>query len=225
MIAMTNKTCNHKQSCCTVTYCHLVSAWATTVHKFQGFKSGLEPEWTTNHRQALNILYVRDSTYQENKRRFEAGCDSNDQFKHLIVDPGNLTTKQQNPGILYAAISRAKTMGQMTPNNCHPKHSAIFWTGLGICKKRVLNITKKRGLDGNITNCLKINKRQEWVNHLLEQSQLTSSRQYSERHKKLSLMENVDLKQAIAEIITNSNENWKKLKREKYKTEKSYFQK
>jgi hypothetical protein len=131
-------------------------------------------------------------------------------------------------------MSRAKTMGQMTPNNPHPKDSAIFWTGLGICKNRVLNITKKRGLDGNITNCLKINKRQEWVNHLLEQSQLTSSGQYSERRvnkiekempKKLSLLKHVDLKQAIAEIITNPNKNWKKLKREKYMIEKSYFQK
>jgi hypothetical protein len=186
---MITKTCNRKQSCCTVTYCPLVTAWATTTHKFQGF---------------------------------EAGFDSNDQFKHLIVNPGNLTTEQQNPGILYAAMSRAKTMGQIIPNNPHPKDSVIFWTGLGICKNRVLNITKKRGLDGNITNCLKINKRQAWVNHLLEQSQLTSSGQYSERWvnkvekkmlKKLSLLENVDLKQAIAEIITNPNENWKKLKR------------
>ncbi len=122
----------------------------------------------------------------------------------------------------------------MTPNNPHPKDSAIFWTGLGICKNRVLNIIKKRGLNGNITNCLKINKRQEWVNHLLEQSQLTSSGQYRERQvnkikekmpKKLSLLEHVDLKQAIAEIVTNPNKNWKKLKREKYMTEKSYFQK
>jgi hypothetical protein len=113
-------------------------------------------------------------------------------------------------------MSRAKTMGQMTPNNPHPKESAIFWTGLGICKNRVLNITKKRGLDGKITNCLKINKRQ-WVNHLLEQSQLTSSGQYRKRRvnkikkkmpKKLSLLEHKDLKQAIAEIITNPNKNW-----------------
>jgi hypothetical protein len=105
---------------------------------------------------------------------------------------------------------------------------------LGICKNRVLNITKKRGLDGNITNCLKVNKRQAWVNHLLEQSQLTLSGQYSERRvnkiknkmpKKVSLLENVDKKQAIAEIITNPSKNWKNLKREKYMTEKSYFQK
>jgi hypothetical protein len=52
-------------------------------------------------------------------------------------------------------------MGHITPNNPHPKDSAIFWTGLGIYKNRIPNITKKRGLDGNITNCLKINKRQE----------------------------------------------------------------
>ncbi len=59
-IAMITKTCNRKQSCCTVTYCPLVTAWATTIHKFQGF---------------------------------EAGFDPNDQFKHLIVGPGGLTTK------------------------------------------------------------------------------------------------------------------------------------
>ncbi len=42
--------------------------------------------------------------------------------------------------------------------------------------------------------------------------------------KKLSLLKHVELKQAIAEIITNPNKDWKKLKREKYMTEKSYFQ-
>jgi hypothetical protein len=43
--------------------------------------------------------------------------------------------------------------------------------------------------------------------------------------KKLSLLEHVHLKQSIAEIITNPNENWKKLKKEKYMTEISFFQK
>jgi hypothetical protein len=108
-IAMITKTCNRKQSCCTVTYCPLVTAWATTIHTFQQFKA-----W-------FNL---------------------NDHFKHLIVDPGNLTTKQHNSEMLYAAMSRAKTMGQMTPNKPNPKDSAIFW--------------------------IKIFKRQEWVNHLLE---------------------------------------------------------
>jgi hypothetical protein len=43
--------------------------------------------------------------------------------------------------------------------------------------------------------------------------------------KKLSLLEHGDLKQAIAEIITNPNKNWKKLNGGKYMTEKFYFQK
>jgi hypothetical protein len=108
---MITENCNQKQSCCNVTYCPLIPAWATTIHKFQGF---------------------------------EAGFDKNDQFKHLIVDPGNLTTKLQNPGILHVAMSRAKTIGMVTPNNLHPKDSStIFWTGSGICLNRVLNITKK----------------------------------------------------------------------------------
>jgi hypothetical protein len=130
-------------------------------------------------------------------------------------------------------MSHAKTMGHMTPNNPHPKDSAIFWTGLGICKNRVLNITKKRGLDSNIANCLKINKRQEWVNHLLKQSQLTSSGRYSERRvnkiekkmpKKLSIG-TCGFKASNHRNNHKSNKNWKKLKREKYITEKSYFQK
>jgi hypothetical protein len=103
-----------------VTYCPLVPAWATTIHKFQGFK---------------------------------AGFDKNDQFKHWIVDPGDLTTKLQNPGIVYVTLSHAKTIGTVSPNELHPKDSTIFWTGSGICSTRLLNITQKRGLDSNMTNC------------------------------------------------------------------------
>jgi hypothetical protein len=67
----------------------------------------------------------------------------------LIVDPGNLTIKLQNPGILYVAMSRAKTIGMVTQNNLHPKDSTIFWTGSGICLNRALNITKK--VDSTVT--------------------------------------------------------------------------
>jgi hypothetical protein len=197
---MITKICNRKQSCCKVTYCPLVPAWATTIHKFQGF---------------------------------EAGFDGNDQFKHLIVDPGDLTTKQQNPGILYVALSRAKTIGTVSPNKLHPKDSAIFWTDSGICTTRVLNITQKRGLDGNMTNCLKIDKRQKGADHLFEQNSITSTKQYNEKrmkkierklHKNIKRMKKVDLQTLIATIITNPNKKWKKLKSEKYRVTKSYFQ-
>jgi hypothetical protein len=125
-----------------VTYCPLVTDWATTIHEFQ---------------------------------HFEAGFDENNQLKHLIVNPGELLSKQQNPGILYVAMSHAKTIGHMCPKNPHPKDSALYWTGLGICTKRVLNIMKKRGLDGGITDCLKIKKRQKWIEHLHKQGEQTSA--------------------------------------------------
>jgi hypothetical protein len=90
---MITKNCNQKKSCCSVTYCPLVPARVTTIHKFQGF---------------------------------EAGFDKNVQFKHLIADPGDLTTELPNQGILYVALSHAKTIGTVTPNNLHPKDSTLF---------------------------------------------------------------------------------------------------
>jgi len=197
---MITKLCRKKQSCCKVTYCPLVPAWATTIHKFQGF---------------------------------EAGFDETDQFKHLIVDPGDLTTELQNPGILYVALSRAKTIGTVSSNTLHPKDSAIYWTGSGICTTRVLNITQKRKPDGTMTNCLKVNKRQEWVDYLIERHRITSKNQYNEKKldkiekklpKNIKRMKRVNLQTAIATIITNPNETWKNLKREKYMVPRSYFQ-
>jgi hypothetical protein len=199
-IAMTTKFCNQKQSCSKVTYCPLVPAWATTIHKFQGF---------------------------------EAGFDKNDQFKQLIVDPRDLTTKLLNRGTQYVTLSRAKTIGTVTPNELHPKDSAIFWTGSGICFNRVLNITQKKGHDGNMTNCLRVEKRQKWVNLLFKQNRITTSKQYKAKWmreiegkllKNIERMKRVELQPAIATIITNPNEKWNKLKREKYMVPKSYFQ-
>jgi hypothetical protein len=188
---MITKLCNQKQSCCKVTYCPLVPAWATTIHKFQGFK---------------------------------AGFDKNDQFKHLIVDLGDLTTELLNSRTLYVALSRAKTIGTVTTNELHPKDSAIFWTGSRMCLKRVLNITQKKGQDGNMTNCLKVEKRQKWVDHLFEQSLITTSKQYKAKQmtkierklvKNIEQIERVELQPAIASIITNPNKKWKKLKGDK----------
>ncbi len=76
-----------------MTYCPLVPARATTIHKFQGF---------------------------------EAGFDENVQFKHLIADAGNLTTKLPNQGILFVALSHANTIETATPNNLQPKDSTLF---------------------------------------------------------------------------------------------------
>ncbi len=98
-------------SCCSVTFCPLVPAWATTIHKFQGF---------------------------------EAGFDEKDQFQHLIIDPGDIKSKQQQPRLLYVATSCVKTIGDMTQDVPHPKTSALYWTGSGMSVNRVINGTTKK---------------------------------------------------------------------------------
>ncbi len=112
-------------SCCSVTFCPLVPAWATTIHKFQGFK---------------------------------AGFDKKVQFQHLIIDPSDIKSEQEEPGLLYIATIRVKTIGDMTQDVPHPKTSALYWTGSGISFNRVMNgITKKQQRQERV-NCLKIDK-------------------------------------------------------------------
>jgi hypothetical protein len=116
--------------------CPLVPSWATTIHKFQGFK---------------------------------AGFDRNDQFQHLIINPGDITSEpeQQQPGILYVAMSHAKTMGDMTNDTPNPRNRAVYWTGFGMSKNRVLHSSTKKQIHTQgqeRVNCLKIEKRDNWVN-------------------------------------------------------------
>ncbi len=68
---------------------------------------------------------------------------------------------------------------------------------------------------------------------LFKQNCITTSKQYKAKRmrkiegkllKNIERMKRVELQPAIATIITNLNEKWKKLKREKYMVPKSYFQ-
>jgi hypothetical protein len=75
---------------------------------------------------------------------FESGFDKNDQFQHLIVNPGDIKSAQQQPGILYVAMSCAKTIGDMTNGTPNPRNSAVYWTGSGMSKNRVLHGSTKK---------------------------------------------------------------------------------
>ena len=202
-IPMKTKRCKMKQGCCSVTFCPLVPSWATTIHKFQGF---------------------------------EAGFDRNDQFQHLIIDPGDIKTEQQQPGILYVAMSRAKTMGNMTNDTPNPRNSAVYWTGCGMSKNRVLHGSTKKQIHTQgqeRVNCLKIKKRENWVNYLTEQCKNTSSQQYNKRRlkkikkkiKPIIAGEEMytDVLQSITNIIIHPSKQWKKLRSIEYLTTQSYF--
>ena len=101
----------------------------------------------------------------------EAGFDETDQFQRLIIDPGDIKTEQQQPGILYVATSRAKTIGDMTIGTPHPKTSALYWTGSGMSINRVLNGTTKKQLNTQgqeRVDCLKVEKRRKWVRSIFQ---------------------------------------------------------
>jgi hypothetical protein len=84
-----------------------------------------------------------------------------------------------------------------------------------------------------MTNCLKAEKRQKWVNLLFEQNRITTTRQYKQKQmhkikrklpKHIEKIKWVELQQAIATMITNPNKIWNNLRKEKYMVPKSYFQ-
>jgi len=93
----------------------------------------------------------------------EAGFDKNDQDQHLIIDPGDIKSEQQQPGILYVATSCAKTIEHMTQETLQTKMSALYWTGggIGMSINRVINGSTKNKPNKqghNRVDCLKIEK-------------------------------------------------------------------
>jgi hypothetical protein len=127
---------------------------------------------------------------------FEAGFDEKDQCQHLIIDPGDIKSEQQQPGLLYVAISRVKTIGDMTQDVPHPKTSALYWTGSGMSVNRVLNGTtkKQQNTQGQErVNCLKIDKRCKWVRYLTQQEEITMADTYINERLKRIKEENINI--------------------------------
>jgi hypothetical protein len=89
-------------------------------------------------------------------------------------------------------MSRAKTMGDMTNDTPNPRNNAVYWTGCGMRKGRVLHGSTKKQMhtqEQERVNCLKIKKKENWVNYLTEQCKNPkSSQQYNK--KKLMKMKN-----------------------------------
>ena len=181
-----------RKSCCSVTFCPLVPAWATTIHKFQGM---------------------------------EAGFDKNDQFQHLIIDPGDIKSEQQQPGILNVATSRAKTIEHMTQETPQTKMSALYWTGGGMSKNRVIDgsTEKQPNKQGHKrVECLKIEKRHKWVTYLIKQQELTITDTYNkDRLKRIKnkqeqiIYEHIchrDVAGSISTMLLNPNKKWMKRK-------------
>jgi hypothetical protein len=82
-------------------------------------------------------------------------------------------------------------------------------------------------------NCLKIEKRENWVNFLTEQCKNTSSQQYNKKKlkktkkkiKKVIAGEEIqmDVLQSITNIIIIPSKQWKELRSKHYLMTQSYF--
>ena len=82
-------------------------------------------------------------------------------------------------------------------------------------------------------NCLKIEKRENWVNYLTEQCKNTSSQQYNKKKlkkikkkiKKVIAGEEIqtDVLQSITNIIINPSKKWKELRSKDYLMTQTFF--
>ena len=184
-----------RKQCCTVKWCPLVTSWATTIHKFQGF---------------------------------EAGNDKKDMFRYLICDPGNVTWEQTCPGAFYVALSRAKTMGDFDSDTSFPKNSAIYWINENISSTRIREGGLKKGPrpgDPKV-KCELLVKRDQWIKYLEKCRDKTIKRTFTTddvaRMKKTRFTPG-EVRNNIADIITNPNETWYALKKDKFLTNKTFF--
>jgi hypothetical protein len=103
-------------------------------------------------------------------------------------------------------------------------------------KNRVLHGSTKKQMHTQgqeRVNCLKIKKRETWVNYLTEQCKNTSSQQYNKKKlKKIKKkMKNViageeirtDVLQSITNIIINPSKKWKELRSKDYLMTQTFF--
>jgi hypothetical protein len=126
-------------------------------------------------------------------------------------------------------------MGDMTNDMPSPRNSAVYWTGCGMSKNRVLHGSTKKQIHTQgqeRVNCLKIKKRENWVNYFTEQCKNTSSQQYNKKKlkkikkkiKKVITEEEIqtDVLQSITNIIINPSKQWEELRSKDYLTTQSY---
>ncbi len=118
-------------------------------------------------------------------------------------------------------MSHAKTMGDMTNDTPNPRNSAVYWTGCGMSKNRVLHGSTKKQIHTQgqeRVNCLKIEKRDNWATYLTEQCKNMSSEQYNKKKVK-KIKKNIkkviageelqtDVMQSITNIIIYPSKQW-----------------
>jgi len=111
---------------------------------------------------------------------FEAGPSIDDLVNHLLVDPGSMQFEHLALGVLYVALSRAKTIGSYNPG-CHNYDSCLYWIGANMSRQRVNSIGKKKNDEYGI----RYTQREEWVKYLTSIRNKTTQKFSKEKLKKM----------------------------------------
>ncbi len=124
----------------------------------------------------------------------------------------------------------------MTNDTPNPRNRAVYWTSCGMSKNRVLHGSTKKQMHTQgqeRVNCLKIEKRENWVNYLTEQCKNTSSQQYNKKKlkkikkkiKKVIAGEEIqmDVLQSITYIIINPIKKVERTQVERLSDDTNFF--
>ena len=185
-----------RKGCCTVKGCPLVPAWATTIHKFQGFEAGFEEKdmfryiicdpgdlaWEKNTPGAFYVALSRARTMGD------FSSDSKFTRKSSIYWKGD--------GINIDRILEGS-----------------------------MKINPRRG-GPRLIKCETVVKRDRWVNYLKEKQAVTSTNNYTQSDIKRfhsQRYSQTELRNKITQMITTPNETWQKLKRDNYLAPSNFF--
>lgn len=182
-----------RKACCTVKSCPLVPAWATTIHKFQGFEAGFEDKDLFNH-----LI-----------------CDPGD-LKWEQKCPGALYT-----ALSRAKTMGTFNKDKPTDSAIYWRGSAICETRItnGAMKNGRRRSDPKQNciLINKRDNWVKYLKRRE------KETPKKSYTASDFRKMKTARFTQEEVLCGIANIITSPNKHWLALKRRKYTLKKTFF--
>ena len=158
-----------------------------------------------------------------------------DAVQNLIIDPGDLMAESRNPGLLYVAVSRGKTLGSISDTNKHPTNSAIYFDGDQMCENRVRWCSTKYNKKSDDRDKKEgVIKRDEWVEFLLKRADKTRKETYTD--ERIEAIKDTTMGLAIENpyssasqlegdimmMLRKPNDSWRR-RRTKYTIQRSFF--
>ena len=96
----------------------------------------------------------------------EAGKGLYKPINTIIINPGPVGMENGNPGLLYVATSREKTIGNMSESNKFSKNSTIYFQGENMGEDRVHHCGTRKANTDEREKGDNAQNRDTWVDYL-----------------------------------------------------------